>query len=68
MVESLHSSRLVDDKRLRIDMAVLKDMMDQNEITSVSWIPTVHQLANGLTSCWPTGTGIITGCVGFYSC
>ena len=36
LVESLHSSRLVDDKRLRIDMAVLKDMMDQNEITSVS--------------------------------
>ena len=37
LVESLHSSRLVDDKRLRIDMAVLKNMMDQNEITSVSW-------------------------------
>ena len=49
LMELLHSSRLVGDERLRIDMAVLKDMMDQNEITLVSWIPTVHQLANGLT-------------------
>ena len=30
-------------------MAVLKDMMDQNDLTSVSRISTVPQLANGLT-------------------
>ena len=49
LVESLGSSKLVDDERLRIDMAVLKDMMHRNEIGSVSWVPTVDQLANGLT-------------------
>ena len=49
LVESLHSSKLDDDKQPRIDMAVIEDMMDQDEITSVSWIPTVHQSANGLT-------------------
>ena len=64
VVESLHSSRLVDDKRHRIDMAVLKDMMDQNEITSVSWVPTVHQLANGLTKRGASVAGLLSAVAG----
>ena len=64
LVESLHSSRLVDDKQLRIDMAVLKDMMDQNEITSVSWVPTVHQLANGLTKRGASVAGFLSAVAG----
>ena len=45
-------------------MAVLKDMMDQNEITSVSWIPTVHQLANGLTKRGASVTGLLSAVAG----
>lgn len=49
LVESLNSCKLVDDKRLRIDMAVLKNMISCGEIEPVSWISTEHQLANCLT-------------------
>ena len=49
LVDALYSSKSVDDKRLRIDIAVLKDMMERKEIESVSWIATSFQLANCLT-------------------
>ena len=60
LVESLHSSRFVDDKQLRIDMAVLKDMMDQNQITcflgpysaSVSEWPDQERGFSGRSSVW----------------
>lgn len=49
LVEALYSTKSVEDHRLRIDIAVLKDMLRRGELTQVSWVSTVHQLANCMT-------------------
>ena len=49
LVDSLYSTKRVDDKRLRIDMAVLRDMIDREEVFSVSWVDTHKQLADCMT-------------------
>ena len=49
LVEALHSSHSVEDRRLRIDVALLKDMLSRQEINSVSWVGTSEQLADCLT-------------------
>ena len=64
LVESLGSSKLVDDRRLRIDMAVLKDMISKKEISLVSWIPTMHQLANALTKRGASVAGLLSAVSG----
>ena len=49
LFDALHSTKKVDDKRLRIDIAVLLDMIKRKEVSSVSWIDTHKQLADCLT-------------------
>ena len=49
LVDSLHSSKNVEDRRLRIDLAVLQDMLLRKEIADVSWVATGLQLADCLT-------------------
>ena len=49
LVNSVYSSTNVDDKRLFIDICVLRGMIDQKEISSFCWIPTDLQLANCMT-------------------
>ena len=49
LYEALNSSKKVDDRRLRIDIAVLVDMLDKGEIKKVKWISASQQLADALT-------------------
>ena len=49
LVETLNSTKNVDDRRLRIDIAVLRNMVENKEISSVYWIPTCKQLTDCLT-------------------
>ena len=49
LVDALKSSKPVDGKRLRIEMAVIKEMISKHEIESVTWIPTSSMIANCLT-------------------
>ena len=49
LVDALYSCKNVDDRRLRIDMAVLRDMLEKREIAKVSWIEKSCQLADCLT-------------------
>ena len=37
------------DKRLRIEMAILREMIKKKEIAEISWIPTDVQIADSLT-------------------
>ena len=41
--------RIYGDKRLRIDVVVLKNMLEDQEVNSISWVGTAHQLADCLT-------------------
>ena len=49
LVDAIYSSKGVDDRRLRVDIAVIRDMLDRNELNEVSWIPTKLQVADPLT-------------------
>ena len=49
LVEALSSYKLVDDKRLRIDISVLKDMLHNGELQEVTWVDISKQLADCLT-------------------
>ena len=47
--DAVYSTKLVDDKRLRIDIASIKEMMENGDIQQICWCPADQQLANGLT-------------------
>ena len=49
LVEALYSTKAIEDKQLRINMAVLRDMLAKADVYSVSWIQSSRQLANVLT-------------------
>ena len=43
------STNSVAERRLRIDIAILKEMLEKTEIESIIWVPTNLQLADVLT-------------------
>ena len=47
--EAMHSTSLVDDKRLRLEMAELKEMLEKGRVHRVEWEPGSEQLADCLT-------------------
>ena len=47
--EALYSIRPVLDKRLRVGIGILHEMLEKKEINSVQWISSEEQLANCLT-------------------
>ena len=49
LVNSVHSTTNLEDKRLVIDISVLRDQLEQHELTKFIWVPTKDQLANMLT-------------------
>ena len=49
LYESVHSIKALKDKRLRIDIAVLHEMMKKEELTKVIWVAKTKQLADSLT-------------------
>ena len=47
--ENFLSTKLVAEKRLRIDIASVKQMIDRNEVKSINWLTADTQLADSLT-------------------
>ena len=48
-VDAIHSTAPVEDKKLRRDVARIKQMLSSKEIQSVSWCPGKEQLADCMT-------------------
>ncbi|XP_057296123.1 uncharacterized protein LOC130625058 [Hydractinia symbiolongicarpus] len=48
LFEAAHSTKSLEDKRVRVDMASLRQSINQKEI-ELKWISTKHQLADVLT-------------------
>ena len=46
---ALYSTKLVDEKQTRIDVAAIQQMLSTNKVSQVLWCPTQKQLANVLT-------------------
>ena len=49
IVDAIYSTKSVDDKRLRIDVASLKEYITTGEVNSVRWCPGSMQLADRMT-------------------
>lgn len=59
LFEAVHSIKSVVDKRLRIDLSILKEMIDRGEITDVKWIDSKKQIANCLTKRGASAEGLL---------
>lgn len=51
LVDAVHSSTSVENKRLQIDVSILREMVEKGEIHQFRWIETKYQVANTLTKC-----------------
>ena len=49
LYRALYSTKAVQDKRLRIDIARMRQMLEVGEVTKVSWVDSSQQLADCLT-------------------
>ena len=49
LYDTLHSKKNVLEKFLRIDIALLKEFIDNKSITKIHYVPSQNQLANVLT-------------------
>ena len=49
LYDSAYTSTQILDKRLRIETAIIREMLDQGVIHQLKWIPTSQQIADGLT-------------------
>ena len=59
LVESIYSTKLASDKRLRIDIGAIKQML-RSDIEQVKWLPGSSQLANCLTKRGASGEQLLT--------
>ena len=49
LFDAVYSSKTLEDSRLKIDVAVLRDYLRKNEVKEIGWVATVDQLADALT-------------------
>ena len=49
LYDNIHSTKLVHEKRLRIDIASIKEMVQEGVIKKLEWVPNHWQLADSLT-------------------
>ena len=49
LFETVYSTKNIQDKRLKVDIAILRNMPSAGEITKVKWIKSSLQLSNCLT-------------------
>jgi hypothetical protein len=59
LFESLHSTRMVEDKRLRIDIGSMKQLLQEKEV-DIKWCPGENQLANCLTKKGSSNLDLLT--------
>ena len=49
LLETAYSTKNIQDKRLKVDIAILRNMLSTGEITKVKWIKSSLQLSDCLT-------------------
>ena len=49
VMEALHSTKHVEDKRLRLDIGALRESLQRRDLNAVKWCPGTYQLANCMT-------------------
>ena len=66
MYECVYSSTQALDKRLRIEISILREMLRKKEINEISWIPTNCQIADSLTKRGVPSYKILNQVLGHY--
>lgn len=59
VIESVHSTKLVEDRRLRIDIAALTEAVTQGDVRKIQWCSGQKQLANCLTKAGANGLCVL---------
>ena len=59
LCDAIYSTKLVDDKRLRIDIAALQQLCGQKKIEEIKWCTSEKQLANALTKRGASATQLL---------
>ena len=49
VIEAILSTRMVEDKRLRVDVAAVQELLKLHHIIRIQWVPGHLQLANVMT-------------------
>ena len=49
LVQAVHKTTSLENKRLQIDINLLREMIERQEVNEFRWIPTEDQIANSLT-------------------
>ena len=59
VIEAIFSTRLVDDKRLRVDIAAIKELIQLHDVNRIQWVPGHLQLANPMTKQGASGFNLL---------
>ncbi|MCG7877700.1 MAG: hypothetical protein N0C90_15385 [Candidatus Thiodiazotropha endolucinida] len=59
VIEAVHSTKLVDDKRLRVDIATISQSLARNEVSEIKWCPGKTHLADCLTKHGASGYSLL---------
>ena len=59
LIEALYSTKLVEDKRLRVDIAAISESLARNEVSEIKWCPGKIHLANSMTKRGAAGYSLL---------
>lgn len=60
LCENLYSTKSVEEKRLRLDIASIRELLAEKLIRSVVWIPTSQQISDCFTKRGATSQKLIS--------
>ena len=60
LLESVHSTKTLKEKRLKADVCVIREMLEKKEIESINWCPSNRQLADCLTKSSASSTKLMS--------
>ena len=63
---TVHTLKIIDDSRMKIDTAVLRDHLRQNEMQKITWVESASQLAASLTKTGASSSKLVDAFRGKY--
>ena len=60
LLDSVYSTKTLKEKRLKVDVRIIRERVDKKEIESINWCFSEKQLADSLTKSSPSGTKLIS--------
>ena len=60
LIGSVHSTKTLKAKRLKVDVCVIRKLLEKKEIESINWCPSNRQLADCLTKSSASSTKLMS--------